>query len=101
MPGTEEKPTGSVTPKIELTLLIKLIPEYDGSFKKLTDFIDNVSEAYKLAKDEQKEILMPFIKAALKGAAQSIVQTSSFNTWEPLKRKLIETFGERKSFAQV
>lgn len=99
--GNGTPDSNSDTSRIEMTLLIKLIPEYDGSFGKLTAFIDNVSEAFKLAKDDQKGILMSFVKAALRGSAQSLVQTINFGDWDTLKRRLIETFGEKKSFSQL
>lgn len=88
-------------PRVEINLLIKLIPEFDGSFDKLTSFIANVSEAYRLAKEDQRDVLMCFIRAALTGSAQGITQTQTFVDWNSLKLKLIETFGEKKSFAQI
>lgn len=86
---------------LDIKLLIKLIPEFDGSFNKLNGFIDGVNEAIRLAKPEQKAYLIPFIKAGLKGPAKSVTLTVNYSNWDSLKKKLIETFGERKSFAQI
>lgn len=86
---------------MDISLLIKLIPEFDGSFDKLTAFIDNVNSAHDLATPEQKPILMPFIRAALKGPAQNIVHSVNYTSWDNLKKKLISTYGEKKSFAQI
>lgn len=87
--------------QLETSLLIRLIPNFDGSFDQLISFIDNVNNAYNIANSSQKEILLPFIKAALKGSAQNIVQTRSYDSWDALKAKLKEIYGEKKSFAQV
>lgn len=86
---------------ISLDVLIKLIPEFDGKPDDLHTFIDRVSDAVKLCNPKQKSIILTFIKAKLKGNAQVPILNNDFTSWDQLKRKLIETYSDKKSFAQA
>lgn len=87
--------------ELDLKLIVQLIPEFNGSFENLLAFIDGVTEANNLASESQKIILFSFIKSKIIGSAKSIIQSSNFSSWESLKKKLIEIYGEKKSFVQV
>lgn len=99
--GNNNENNDEVMMDLDIHLLIKLVPEFDGTFANLTQFLANVDNAFRLAKAPQIPVLLTFVKAALKGPAQNIVHTTSHPTWESLRKKLLTIYGEKKSFAQI
>lgn len=87
--------------EININLILKLLPDFDGKPDELSNFIDRVNDAFELASECQKSILLTFVKAKLQGNARVPLRNQHFGSWTELKTKLIEVYGDKKSFAQA
>lgn len=87
--------------EINISLILKLLPEFNGKSDELSNFIDRVNDAFALASPGQKDILLTFVKAKLQGNARVPLRNQIFNSWTDLKSKLVEIYGDKKSFSQA
>lgn len=101
-----DNPSGSTTAlftmsSIDLNILIKFVPRFDGTREKLNAFLNNCSNAIKLASATQQDVLFKYILSQLEGRAEAACTIKEFENWVQLEQFLKAQFGERKHYAHL
>ncbi|CAH4033560.1 unnamed protein product [Pieris brassicae] len=87
--------------KLETSMLLKFIKPSNGSRDKLCSFINNCDNAFKLASQSQKPLLLNYILCQLESKAETVASIKDFESWEQLSQFLQSQFGERKHYAHL
>lgn len=96
-----DKPLFVQPADVDLNVLLRFVKPFDGSREQLNPFLNNCTNAYNLASDNQRPILFKFILSQLQGRAESACAIKEFANWEQLKQFLTTQFGERKCYAHL
>lgn len=91
----------TMTTELGLNTLFKFIKSYDGSRETVNSFIINCNNAYELATEPQKPILLKYILSQLQGKAELACSIKEFSSWDQLKEFLKTQFCERKHYAHL
>ncbi|CAF4830986.1 unnamed protein product [Pieris macdunnoughi] len=97
----ELRSESSMSEKLETSVLLKFIKPFDGSRDKLCSFINNCDNAFKLASQSQKPLLLNYILCQLENKAETAASIKDFESWEQLSQFLQSQFGERKHYAHL
>uniref|UniRef100_A0A8D8FZZ2 (northern house mosquito) hypothetical protein n=1 Tax=Culex pipiens TaxID=7175 RepID=A0A8D8FZZ2_CULPI len=87
---------------LEMTDLIQLIPEFDGSLDSLDQFLmltDYYADQIPEGEDQSKFLNIVFMKLKFKAAAR--IKRIYANTWEETKANLIREFGIKTTFGSI
>lgn len=87
--------------ELGLNTLFKFIKSYDGSRETVNSFIINCNNAYELATESQRPILLKYILSQLQGKAELACSIKEFSSWDQLKEFLKTQFCERKHYAHL
>ncbi|RVE48224.1 hypothetical protein evm_007081 [Chilo suppressalis] len=101
-PRITRKTTAALTmAELELNILFKFVKSYDGSRETLNSFLVNCDNAFSLASDAQKPILLKFILSQLHGKAEIACFIKEFTSWEQLKDFLKTQFSDKKHYSHL
>ncbi|CAH3818633.1 unnamed protein product [Pieris brassicae] len=87
--------------KMDLNILLKFIKPFDGSGEKLIPFLNNCGNAYDLASDSKRSVLLKYILSRLEGKAESACAIKEFESLEQLSEFLNTQFGEKKHYSAL
>ncbi|CAH4034984.1 unnamed protein product [Pieris brassicae] len=69
--------------------------------EKLIPFLNNCGNAYDLASDSKRSVLLKYILSQLEGKAESACAIKEFESWEQLSEFLNTQFGEKKHYSAL
>ena len=87
--------------EVSTEILFRFVKPFDGDKNKLNSFVKNCNSAYKLAGDNQKDILFSYIQSQITGKAELIVSTRELKDWPTFRDFILENFSETKEFSQL
>ncbi|CAH4038058.1 unnamed protein product [Pieris brassicae] len=87
--------------KMDLNILLKFIKPFDGSREKLIPFLNNCGNAYDLASDSKRSVLLKYILSQLEGKAKSACAIKEFESWEQLSEFLNTQLEEKKHYSAL
>lgn len=87
--------------EVDINILIKFINKFDGNRDKLNSFLNNCSNAIKLASPNQQDILLKYIISQLEGRAEVACSIKEFDSWQQLEDFLKAQFGNKKHYAAL
>lgn len=90
-----------VVQEVDINILIKFINKFDGNRDKLNSFLNNCSNAIKLASPNQQDILLKYIISQLEGRAEVACSIKDFDSWQQLEDFLKAQFGNKKHYAAL
>ncbi|MGL4388507.1 MAG: hypothetical protein ACRCTJ_03840, partial [Brevinema sp.] len=91
MPGNNDAPTYSDD------FIFRHVLTFDGKPSELESFITHFEMGYRLANNSQKLQMLHIAALQLIGPAKKIGINPLVQTWDDMKNKLVQTFGERKT----
>ncbi|XP_072948718.1 uncharacterized protein [Epargyreus clarus] len=86
---------------MDVNTLFKFIKPYDGNRECLNSFIINCNNAFELASDIQKPILLKYILCQLEGKAELACSIKEFQNWDQLRDFLKSQFSDRKHYSHL
>jgi uncharacterized protein (UPF0212 family) len=85
---------------IDISLAERMINRYDGNKSNLHVFLDNCNNAYSLLNPNFRLAFVSIALSKIDGNLRSTLLNRSFNSWIDLKNHLLETYSEKRTFAQ-
>lgn len=109
MPNETEQPNNTPAsssiskPEIELSFLIKLIPDkFDGDRFKIRSFVKQVDAVFEIAHESQTKALLLFVKSRICGKARDQIDIHcNLTTWEEISELLLNLYQDKKSLDQL
>lgn len=100
--STDSKTIKSKVVEVDLTTLLKLIPEFDTiKSSDVYRFVRSCDAAFKLASTEQETILLTYALNKITGPGSSDIHAKSFLTWFDLRGFIIQKYSQTKTLGHL
>lgn len=100
---SENKVTNTIMSKLDISLALKFIPEYDSTKGtcSVTQFIACCDTIYKLILPEEQNNFVNLLHTKLRGKAYSILEYNPNFTWTDIKKELQKLFLENRTYEGI